>query len=127
LDLPHRVQILRILLQGSPGASKGLCMSTQHSNSNYPKLHNAMWPGLVGKGSPGAEPSIDLVTMLELTANAEVDGIRFDGVDLFLFDPHVSIDIDEDGIKRLADKITSRGFVIGSVVAPVRPSSGRRP
>ena len=26
----------------------------------YPKLHNAMWPGLVGKGSPGAEPAIDL-------------------------------------------------------------------
>ena len=23
-----------------------------------PKLHNAMWPGLVGKGSPGAEPAM---------------------------------------------------------------------
>ena len=22
----------------------------------FPKLHNAMWPGLVGKGGPGAEP-----------------------------------------------------------------------
>jgi biopolymer transport protein ExbD/biopolymer transport protein TolR len=30
---------------------------------------------------------------------------RFDGVDLFLFDPHTSIDIDDDGLKRLADKI----------------------
>ena len=28
----------------------------------YPKLHNAMWPGLVGKGSSGAEPCIDLDT-----------------------------------------------------------------
>jgi sugar phosphate isomerase/epimerase len=99
-------------------------MSKQHSNSNYPKLHNAMWPGLVGKGSPGAEPSIDLDTMLELTANAEVDGIKFDGVDLFLFDPHVSIDIDDDGIKALADKIQSKGFVVGSVVAPVWPPTG---
>ncbi len=99
-------------------------MSAQHSHSNYPKLHNAMWPGLVGKGSPGAEPGIDLDTMLDLTAKAEVDGIRFDGVDLFLCDPHVSIDIGDDGLKRLADKVRSRGFVIGSVVAPVWPPTG---
>ncbi len=99
-------------------------MSAQHSHSNYPKLHNAMWPGLVGKGSPGAEPGIDLDTMLDLTAKAEVDGVRFDGVDLFLCDPHVSIDIDDDGLKRLADKVRSRGFVIGSVVAPVWPPTG---
>ena len=26
--------------------------------NNYPKLHNAMWPGLVGKGAPDAEPII---------------------------------------------------------------------
>src|SRR6266850_1784905 len=94
-------------------------MSDQHSHSNYPKLHNAMWPGLVGKGSPGAEPGIDLDTMLDLTAKAEVDGIKFDGVDLFLYDPHVNIDISDDGIKALADKIRSKGFVVGSVVAPV--------
>ena len=43
-----------------------------------------MWPGLVGKGA-GGEPAIDLETMLSLTANAEVDGERFEGVDLFLF------------------------------------------
>ena len=83
-----------------------------------------MWPGLVGKGSPGAEPSIDLDTMLELTAQAEVDGIRFDGVDLFLFEPHISIDADDDGLKRLADKVSAKGFVIGSVVAPVWPPTG---
>jgi len=98
-------------------------MSAQHLN-NYPKLHNAMWPGLVGKGSPGAEPCIDLDTMLDLTAKAEVDGVKFDGVDLFLFDPHISIDLDNDGIKRLADKIRTRGFVVGSVVAPVWPPTG---
>ena len=90
-----------------------------HSHSNFPKLHNAMWPGLVGKGSPGAEPSIDLDTMLDFTEKAEVEGIKFDGVDLFLYDPHTSIDIDDDGIKQLADKIAARGFVVGSVVAPV--------
>ncbi len=87
--------------------------------NNFPKLHNAMWPGLVGKGGAGAEPSIDLDTMLDYTAKAEVNGVKFDGVDLFLYNPHVDIDISDDGIKKLADKIQSRGFVVGSVVAPV--------
>ena len=41
-----------------------------HTGTNrYPALHNAMWPGLVGKG-PGSEPPIDLDTMLDLTAAA---------------------------------------------------------
>ena len=90
----------------------------------YPKLHNAMWPGLVGKGGPGAEPPIDLDTMLDLTAAAEVDGVRFDGVDLFLFDPHTSIDATDDELKALADKVRARGFMVGSVVAPVWPPTG---
>ena len=89
----------------------------------YPALHNAMWPGLVGKG-PGAEPPIDLDTMLDLTATAEVDGVRFEGVDLFLFDPHTSIDSTDDDVKRLADRVRSRKLVVGSVVAPVWPPTG---
>ena len=92
--------------------------------NNFPKLHNAMWPGLVGKGSPGAEPCIDLDTMLDLTAKAEVNGVRFDGVDLFLSEPHTSIDIDDNGIKALAGKIRAKGFEVGSVVAPVWPPTG---
>jgi sugar phosphate isomerase/epimerase len=94
-----------------------------NDSNNYPKLHNAMWPGLVGKG-PDSEPPITLDTMLDLTAAAEVNGVRFDGVDLFLFDPHINIDSTGDDLKRLADKITSRGFVAGSVVAPVWPPTG---
>src|SRR5260221_6703127 len=101
-------------------------MCAQHSN-NYPKLHNAMWPGLVGKGSPGAEPCIDLDTMLDLTHRAEVDGIRFDGVDICLYEPHISIDVDEDGIKLLAERVSARGFVVGSVVAPVWAPTGGGP
>ena len=89
-----------------------------------PALHNAMWPGLVGKGGPGAEPPIDLDTMLDLTANAQVDGTRFDGVDLFLFDPHVSIDSINDDLARLADKIRAKHLMIGSLVAPVWPPTG---
>ena len=94
------------------------------STHAYPKLHNAMWPGLVGKGGPGAEPPIDLDTMLDLTAAAEVDGVRFDGVDLFLFDPHTSIDATGAELKALADKVRKRGFMVGSVVAPVWPPTG---
>src|SRR5258706_1983078 len=93
-------------------------------SNSFPKLHNAMWPGLVGKGSPGAEPSLDLDTMLDLTANAEVNGVKFDGVDIFLFDPHINIDISDDDLKRIADKISAKGFVVGSVVAPVWPPTG---
>ena len=64
-----------------------------------PALHNAMWPGLVGKGGPDAEPTIDLDTMLDLTAKARANGTKFDGVDLFLFDPHVSIDSTNDDLE----------------------------
>jgi sugar phosphate isomerase/epimerase len=91
--------------------------------NNYPKLHNAAWPGVVGKGE-GSEPPIGLDAMLDLTAAAEVDGVRFDGFDLFLFDPHVGIDADEGELKRLADKARDRNLEIGSVVAPVWPPTG---
>src|SRR5262245_52520490 len=93
-------------------------------NANtFPKLHNAMWPGLVGKG-PDSEPPIDLDTMLDLTAAAQVNGVRFDGVDLFLSEPHTSIDSRDEDIQKLAQKVSSRGFVVGSVVAPVWPPTG---
>src|SRR6478609_4116463 len=90
----------------------------------FPALHNAMWPGLVGKGGPGAEPPIDLDTMLEMTVKANAGGAKFEGVDLFLFDPHVSIDSTDDDLKRLADKIRGKGLAVGSVVAPVWPPTG---
>jgi sugar phosphate isomerase/epimerase len=82
-----------------------------------------MWPGLVGKG-PDAEAPIDLDTMLDLTAAAEVDGVRFDGVDLFLSAPHTDIDSSEDDLIRLAEGLASRGLVAGSVVAPVWAPTG---
>ncbi len=96
-------------------------MST-HPNT-FPKLHNAAWPGVVGKGD-GSEPPISLETMLEHTAAAKVDGIRFDGVDLFLFAPHVDIDSTLEDLKTLAALVLTHGLVIGSVVAPVWPPTG---
>src|SRR5206468_8122846 len=95
-------------------------MSTTHT---YPALHNAMWPGLVGKG-PGSEPPIDLETMLNLTAAAQVDGVRFDGVDLFLSLPHTDIDSSDDDLARLAENLVSKRLHAGSLVAPVWPPAG---
>lgn len=87
------------------------------TENNYPKLHNATWPGIVGKG-PDSEPPISLEKMLEMTAAAEVDGVKFDGVDVGLFDPSINLD-DLDGIKRLADQVSKHNLVIGSLVAPI--------
>jgi len=91
--------------------------------NDYPKLHNAAWPGVVGKGND-SEPPISLDKMLEMTANSEVNGIKFDGIDLFLYDPHINIDSTDDEIKSLADKIASYNLVAGSLVAPVWPDIG---
>ena len=93
------------------------------SQNKQPKLHNAMWPGLVGK-TPGTEESpISLDRMLELTASARVGEQRFEGVDLFLFDPHIPIDLSEGEILAVADKIAAKGLAVGSLVAPVWPGT----
>src|SRR5215468_10443499 len=86
-----------------------MTISNQQSamSNRFPALHNAMWPGLVGKG-PDSEPPIDLDTML----------------DLILFDPHVSIDASDDELKRLEDRIRARNLLVGSLVAPVWPPTG---
>src|SRR3954452_24055670 len=97
-------------------------MST-HPHSS-PKLHNAMWPGLVGKGNePGQEPPISLEKMLELTAAASVDGQKFDGIDYFLFLPHTNREASDAALKKIADLIASKGFAVGSLEAPVWPGT----
>ena len=88
------------------------------NENNYPKLHNATWPGIVGKG-PDSEPVISFDTILEKTAAAEVDGIKFDGIDIGLFDPHIDLDMNDDGIKKLAEKVSALNLEIGSLVAPI--------
>ncbi len=92
--------------------------------SSKPALHNAMWPGLVGKGDEeGQEPPILLDRMLELTAAAEVNGQKFDGIDYFLFHPHTDPDSTDAQLGEIADKIASHGFAVGSLVAPVWPGT----
>ena len=89
----------------------------------YPKLHNAMWPGLVGKEEGTDHPPISLDRMLELTANAEVDGQKFQGVDIFLFHPHTDPYASEDVLRAMADTIAEKGLKVGSVVAPIWPGT----
>ncbi|QDV30531.1 Xylose isomerase-like TIM barrel [Planctopirus ephydatiae] len=89
----------------------------------FPKLHNAMWPGLVGK-EPGTDhPPISLEKMLEMTAKAHVNGVTYDGVDLFLFHPHTDPDASETAIRNMADLIAAHGLKVGSLVAPVWPGT----
>ncbi len=86
--------------------------------NNYPKLHNATWPGVVGKG-PDSEPPISFDQMLKMTATAEVNGVKFDGVDLGLLPPHIDIEGSKDDFKRIADQIAGYGLKVGSLVAPI--------
>ncbi|MEZ6065199.1 MAG: TIM barrel protein [Planctomycetaceae bacterium] len=90
---------------------------------SLPKLHNAMWPGLVGKEAGTDNPPISLERMLELTAAANVEGTTFDGIDYFLFLPHTDPDASDDDLRRIADLIASYGFSVGSLVAPVWPGT----
>ncbi len=88
------------------------------------RLHNALWPGLVGKVPGTLEAPLGLDQMLGLTSAARVDGRGFDGVDLFLGQPHVDPYANEDDLRRLADRIAALGLRIGTLVAPVWPSAG---
>ena len=88
------------------------------------KIHNAMWPGLVGKGDEeGQEPPISLEKMIEYTVGASVDGKKFDGVDYFLFMPHTDPDSSDDDLRKIADLIQSNNLSVGTLVAPVWPGT----
>jgi len=118
---PARVDSVPIAPPSSPINQSQPTVSMQHT---APKLHNAMWPGLVGKGTgEGQEPPISLERMLDLTAAAEVNGARFEGIDYFLFFPHTDPDASDDELRRIADLVASKGLKIGSLVAPVWPGT----
>src|SRR5262249_52479741 len=52
-------------------------------------------------------------------AAAEVDEINLAGVQISLDEPHINIDINADDLKAIAARIAGKGFMVGSVVAPV--------
>ena len=45
-------------------------------SNSFPKLHNAAWPGVVGKGSPDGEPFIDLDTEIQTREGNPPEEIR---------------------------------------------------
>ena len=61
--------------------------------------------------------------MLELTAAANVNGQKFDGIDYFLFLPHTNPEASDAELAQIADKIAKHGFSVGSLVAPVWPGT----
>ena len=89
------------------------------TKKNFPKLHNATWPGVVGKGAPGCDPCIGLKDMLDMTRAAEVDGVKFDGFDLFLDLPHFDPSKIDAETERLAELSYQYGLDIGTLVAPI--------
>ena len=94
------------------------------SMHRLPKLHNAMWPGLVGKGSPGAEPASNSTPCSTSRPRREVNGADSTASICSSSTRTSSIDATDDEMKKLADKIAGRGFVVGSLVAPVWPPTG---
>lgn len=106
--------------------TRGEVQSCQRGLENYHggemselKIHNAMWPGLVGKEEGTDHPPISLERMLELTVGAEVGGRKFDGVDYFLYLPHTDPDASDDELRGIADLIAGHGLAVGTLVAPV--------
>ena len=52
----------------------------------------------------------DWTHFIDLTAQAEVNGIKFDGIDIFHVPPHTNIDCDDDEIKRLAERVQRKNL-----------------
>ena len=84
-----------------------------------PKLHNATWPGVVGKGSGDGEPCLDLIQMLDLTKGAQVGDATFDGFDLFLAPPHFDTTKLEAEVDRIVELCGKYALEVGSLVANV--------
>jgi hypothetical protein len=52
-----------------------------------------------------------------------VGGRKFDGIDYFLFLPHTDPGASDDELRQIADLIQSKGFSVGSLVAPIWPGT----
>ncbi len=52
-----------------------------------------------------------------------MNGQRFEGIDYFLFHPHTDPNASDEELRRIADLIQSKGFAVGSLVAPVWPGT----
>ena len=96
----------------------------EHTN-NYPKLHNATWPGVVGKGSgrrradhharyaARSSPARPSTRARSSTASISGSPIRTS-----------RSTASRDDIKRVIDHISGYGFKVGSYVAPIWGGAG---
>src|SRR5690606_30833777 len=82
------------------------------------------WPGLVGKGGD-SEPIVPFDSLLEMTAAAEVNGVKFDGLDVGLLEPHFDLN-NPDEAKKLADKVSKYNLKVGYLVAPIWAGNAMR-
>lgn len=78
-----------------------------------------MWFGFVGKEEGIDEFLIFLDWMLDLILMVDVNGVKFEGVDLFLFYLYIDFDVSDDGLCVMVDKIVEWGFNVGFVVVLV--------
>ena len=107
------------LATSAAGSAK---ISLSHMN-NYPKLHNAMWPGLVGKGSPARNLSLIWIRCWNLRPRRKSMASGLTGW-ICSWRSACQYRFDRRSIEALADKIASKSLAVGSVVAPVWPPTG---
>ena len=119
---------------GSPGAFRVISRPERSPHEDLtqmphsaPKLHNAMWPGLVGKGDrsrPGTA-HFSLERMLDLTAAANGRTARSSRASITSCSSRTPTREASDSmnLKKIADTIAKQGFSVGSLVAPVWPGT----
>ena len=93
-------------------------------NNNYPKLHNAMWPGIVGKGS--ARRRADHPARHAAGADRQRRGRRPEVRRRRPLHRRAAFRHRQrpDAVKRMADQIASYGLKVGSFVAPIWGGAG---
>ena len=104
--------------------ARNSAMNSRNHPHNYPKLHNAAWPGVVGKG-PGAEPPIDLDHDARPHGRRRVRRRPLRRLrPLPLRPAHRHRFQRRRQIRQLADKARRANLEIGTVVAPVWGRTG---
>ena len=109
----RKTSVVLLLGLGMAYVLSGPIMKTQHTRSNYPKLHTT-----VGYLHANGSPPVDLETFLDRTTQAEVGGLRFDGIDLALHDSYLPLSASDAQIKAFAKNLRERQLTIGSIIAP---------
>ena len=68
-------------------------------HNDWPNCTMRCGPAWSARAAPARSRSSTSTPCSTSPPRREVDGVKFDGVDLFLIDPHISIDISDDDLK----------------------------